>query len=167
MKGKTTASKPPIVEREDIAPIIQREQTAYIDIMFVNNNLYLVCLYNPSEYLEVRKLKGKSEDELALALNKSLNFMERSGFNIRTIRCDGETGIESESLRSKIKVNIDTTGGEHVGIIERKIRTIKERIRGTLSTLPYRTNKSTLGLAGATCCIFYKLRSYYQCIRQS
>ncbi len=39
-------------------------------------------------------------------------------------------------LLPNVTINI-TTAREHIGEIERKIRVIKERARGTMNTLPY------------------------------
>ena len=47
--------------------------------------------------------------------------------------------VEIEKLRTLLpQVALNTMAArEHVGEIERKIRVIKERVRGTFNTLPY------------------------------
>ena len=61
----------------------------------------------------------------------------KAGFIVQTVLMD----MEFEKLRDKMpSVVINTTAArEHVGEIERKIRVIKERARGTIGTLPYTT----------------------------
>ena len=62
------------------------------------------------------------------------------GFNVIAIHIDGESGAKP------IKADIETLGivlnpvgsGDHIPDVERKIRTIKERVRGQLATAPFR-----------------------------
>jgi hypothetical protein len=59
----------------------------------------------------------------------------RGGFVVQTMMMD----MEFEKLVNLLpNVTINTTAAmKHVGEIERKIRVIKERARGTMNTLPY------------------------------
>jgi hypothetical protein len=59
----------------------------------------------------------------------------RGGFVVQTMLMD----MEFEKLVDLLpNVTINTTAAqEHVGEIERKIRVIKERARGTMNNLPY------------------------------
>ena len=47
--------------------------------------------------------------------------------------------IEFEKLKPMLpeKVLITTAACEHEGMVERKIRVLEERVRGTFNTLPY------------------------------
>ena len=59
----------------------------------------------------------------------------RGGFVVQTMMMD----MEFKKLVHLLpNVTINTTAAqEHVGEIEMKIRVIKERVRGTMNTLPY------------------------------
>ena len=140
LKGKTTAHKAPVVVPEYIDSkklLARKAQVLYVDIMFVNGRAYLIGVFKTLDYVEVKKLRDKSNKELERALKVILRYVQRKGFEVTVIRSDGESAIESEYLRQHIDIPIDTSGGEHVPIIERKIRMVKERIRGVLNTLPF------------------------------
>ena len=59
------------------------------------------------------------------------------GFEITLIRNDGKSAVNSEIMKEKLNIRVDITGGESVPVVERKIRTIKERLRGVICTLPF------------------------------
>jgi len=140
LKGKTTAHRGPVVMPEYIDSkrlLARKVQVLYVDIMFVNGRAYLIGVFKPLDYVEVKKLRDKSKKELEKALKTILQYVQRKGFEVTVIRSDGESAIESEYLRRHVDIAIDTSGGEHVPIIERKIRMVKERIRGVVNTLPF------------------------------
>jgi Reverse transcriptase (RNA-dependent DNA polymerase) len=147
LKGKTTARRPPVVKAQDeeyLKGVVQREQALYMDLMYVQGMMYLITVAQPSDFVAVTKLSGKSKGLLNEALKRRLAQFERAGFTVTHIRCDGESGIETEWLRSRIGVAIDTTGDEAVGQIERKIRTVKERLRAVICTLPFKITDQLL-----------------------
>ena len=143
LKGKTTAKKAPGAQFDSdstdkvIKGVMQRDQVMHIDIMFVESSMYMVTVFTPSGYSEIKKLKAKGHAEMLRVINACRSYMTRAGFNITSIKCDGEAAIDTDLLRGNLDVDLDITGGESVPIVERKIRTIKERFRGTKSTLPY------------------------------
>jgi hypothetical protein len=76
----------------------------------------------------------RTADQLGSGLKKVLNLYRRGGFIVRVILMD----MEFESLSDELElVQVNTTAArEHVGDIERGIRTIKDRARSTLAALP-------------------------------
>ena len=72
---------------------------------------------------------------MALTLEQVIKVYIRGGFIVQTMMMD----MEFEKLVDLLhNVTINTTAArEHIGEIERKIRVIKERARGTMNTLPY------------------------------
>jgi len=88
--------------------------------MFVNGYTYLIAVFEPSEYVEIKRIKSKDSNEVVKAIEKCLNFMKKKGFIIKLLRCDGESAIESAYTREKLNIDVDTSGGESLGIIERK-----------------------------------------------
>ncbi len=75
----------------------------------------------------------------------------RAGFNARTILMDGEF----EKLKNILpKVECNTTAAkEHVSKAERSIRTVKERTRGLIGTLPFNNIpwRMKIGLCISSC----------------
>ena len=72
---------------------------------------------------------------LSKHMTRVLEVCKRAGFIVRTILMDGEF----EKIRSHLPtVECNTTAAkEHLSKAKRKIRTIKERTRGLLATLPF------------------------------
>jgi hypothetical protein len=79
---------------------------------------------------------SRTVDQLCNALKKVITLYRRGGYVVRTCLMD----MEFEPLVDTMEeVHINTTAArEHVGDIERKIREIKERTRGTVSEVPFK-----------------------------
>ena len=71
-----------------------------------------------------------------------MNIIRKHGLKVELCRVDGESAMSIAWFRSKISAEgtiMDTTGaGEAGGVVERKIRQVKERLRAIINTLPYR-----------------------------
>ena len=140
LKGKTTARTPPVVIPEYIDPsklYARKRQVMYADIMFVNGKSYLIAVFAPLGYVEVKKLKSKGNKDVLSAVLTCVSYLRKKGFVISVMRSDGESAIDSDFMRAHLDFDVDTTDGEHVPVIERKIRTVKERVRGIVNTLPF------------------------------
>ena len=141
IKGKTTANKgkPEVLEKDNIITrILQVDQTIYVDLLYFNGKVYLLTLFQPSEYIDVRLLRGRNQEELLFSIKKALKFMKNCGFKVIQMRCDGEAAIDSEWMKTELDMDIDISGGGDIKSAERKIRTIKERLRAFITTLPYK-----------------------------
>ena len=145
---KNNSERPSIARQQQeeklIKGIVQKEQIMYMDLMFVNNIIYYICVMGPSEYVIVKKIGNKSSASLLGAMQRSISQIEKAGMKVVLVRCDSESGVESEWLQNRLSVQIDTTGDEAVGVIERKIRTMKERARAIICTLPMRLTDQLL-----------------------
>ena len=77
--------------------------------------------------------------EIVIGMNVVIKKYSERGFNITDIHADPE--FDSDVLRNAlVGKNLHIyTQGEHVGIIERSIRTIKERARCICHALPYKS----------------------------
>jgi hypothetical protein len=64
-----------------------------------------------------------------------MQVYKHAGFNVRTILMDGEFG-KIKDLMPQVVCNT-MAAKEHVSKAERNIRTIKERTRGIIGTLPF------------------------------
>jgi Reverse transcriptase (RNA-dependent DNA polymerase) len=114
-----------------------RVVTLTADIMFVNKMMFLVTFSRNIRFGTVEKLGGKSDAVVLTALKDVVKRYRGGGFSVEMLMTDGEF----ESLRGDLaamRVNLNTTArDEHVGDIERYIRTVKERTRATYNTLPF------------------------------
>lgn len=144
IKGKSVAAKSPVVNMDEKIhyQVQQRDEVVNCDIMFINKKPFLASVFNDTEYTMLTRLKSRNATEVMKALRKQFYEMKKQGYNIRVLRTDGESGISKDERNvnelASMGIEIDVTGAtEAVQKIERKIRTIKERARCALCTLPY------------------------------
>lgn len=142
LKGKTTRQRPrtvrPVVET--LPPKIMsryRDVTLACDIMFVNKVPMLVTISRNIRFATVEGLQDRKAETLTKAIKSVVSIYRRGGFRVITVLMDGEFEIMRDEL-ADIGVMMNTTArDEHVGDIERYIRTLKERMRAIYNTLPF------------------------------
>ena len=142
LKGKTVSHKAELQDEIAILHDIQADQTMFVDLMFVNSIPYLISVFKPLEYVAVTKLLKKDIHTLLTTTISHMNIVRKHNLKVPLIRVDGESAMRTDWFVSKISAEgtiLDTTGaGEAVSVVERKIRHIKERVRGISNTLPYK-----------------------------
>ena len=117
------------------------------DILFIDQKKsYLVTVSEKIDLTMVTNLVNKQSNTLKIALDDMIEKYHSSGFIVTHIKCDGEKGIEKLSnyfLSKNIVLNV-ASREQHVPIVERKIRLMKERMRAIITTLPYNLPKLVL-----------------------
>jgi hypothetical protein len=110
--------------------------TLVADVMFVNGLPFLVTSSRGLSLVTIEHLPSRTAKHLALTLERVFRIHATAGFMVQTAMMD----MKFEKLETLLPhVALNTTAAhEHVGEIERKIRVIKERARGTFNTLPYK-----------------------------
>ena len=139
LKGKSTSSKgKPIMRGERIRTVQQKHQILHMDLMFVNEIPYLISVMDPIEYVQINRLKGKDDWTIWRGVEQHIRFAERFALSISLVRVDDESAVASDFFQSKLGERLDIGGaGTAVPVVERKIRTVKERIRAVINTLPF------------------------------
>ena len=140
LKGKTTSHKAPVRDLVERVPRpIAIRQVFSMDLMFVEKIPFLVSIAKPVDYLQVNRLKNRTTASIYKQVKKQLAVYTSRGFQIDHVRCDPESGLVA--LRPMLGADgfeMDIAGQEEaVPEIERPIRTIKERARGIIHTLPW------------------------------
>jgi hypothetical protein len=138
-RGKRTRTKPEHV-RVDYVKIprdfikMHKYVTTVADVLFVNGVMFLVTSLRGISLITIEFLPSK---HLALTLERVIRVYIVAGFIVQVALMD----MEFEKLKDVLpNITINTTAArEHVGEIERKIRVIKERARGTMAALSYLT----------------------------
>jgi len=143
LKGKTAANTAtPDTGEEPIIGLQEVEhQTMNVDIMYVKGIPFLLNVLTPIRMMFAAKLKAKTTQSLFSALTGQIGDIKAKGFKPSKLKCDPERGFTAmkDILSEEYGVSVDTVGtGEHVRVVERGIRTIKERVRGIVNTLPYK-----------------------------
>lgn len=145
LKGKTTASRSVVVKIEHIPlpHVAERELTLYADIMFVNGEPYLLVVALPLGLVLVKDLTARSAPVLIKAFQVMLNDLRSRGFTPRYLLSDREGGVAKVSDQLGLVFN-PSGAGQHVPVIERKIRLVKERVRAVCGGLPFKVPTNLL-----------------------
>ena len=139
-RGKTVHRKPDRVEL-DHGGILQSllaphtHVTLVADIIFVNTVPFLVSASRNINLITIEHAPKCTASHLGFLLQCIINVYAWAGFHVHAILMDNEF----EKVKDHIPMVIVNTPAvaEHVAEIERRIRTIKERCRGIMCTLPY------------------------------
>ncbi len=139
IRGKTTSRL--ATSAEVVPPQVPGEPVSiHTDIMFIEKQPYLITVGTPVPLTMVTCLMGqRSAAPIAKALADHINVYRGARKDVHAIISDGEGAIikiRPQLMEKGITVNI-SGAGSHAPVVERRIRVIKERVRGILSTLPY------------------------------
>ena len=137
LRGKTTSPAPAVIRTEPFQMPQNPEQTMYADLLFINKIPYLLTVIEPLEYVMVTKLKSKATSQLLWAIKKQIASYKQYGYIIRVMHADQESSLLSDGFKAKSPIRVEPCE-DAVGIIERKIRVVKERARGIINTLPFK-----------------------------
>ena len=142
LKGKTTRKTTKQVRMEPIKlPITisekYRDVTLAVDIMFVRGYRFLISV---SEHI-VFGTVGYLPDAKIVTLEKSFervcNLYKTRGFRVTIAMMDGQFEPLQGRMPKGVQLQV-ISADVHVGLIERYIRTTKERTRCTICVLPYK-----------------------------
>ncbi|MGL5934310.1 MAG: hypothetical protein ACRCZI_01655, partial [Cetobacterium sp.] len=143
IKGKTTRQKPTPVIRDTIEIPIELKTKQYkvtlaIDTFYVNSMPFFHTIsenivYRTTQWVPSRKIESYQE-----CLHTVFKIYRKAGFKIVMICAD----MEFEQLLANMHEEYDflpniASAQEHVPIVERSIRTVKERCRATLHGNPF------------------------------
>ena len=109
-----------------------------IDFFFINGKIFLHTKSQKVNFLIAQYCALCSQHTIITAVGKFLHKYDCRGFQITDIHADNE--FDKELFRDFLQPSLLHIYGreEHVGFIERSIRTIKERCRSTFSAIPFR-----------------------------
>lgn len=146
IKGKATNKNPDIPRAERISKHHEKIQTLMIDLMYVNDECFLVTVSRPIDLVLVHHLASygastnKSKNLIKTALLKTLATYRSEGFHINEIICDAESSflaLENEINAYGARLNHNLSSSHMTAIIDRKIRFIKDRARSVLHSLQF------------------------------
>jgi hypothetical protein len=101
--------------------------TLAVDVMFVNGLPFLVTLSRGISLVTIEFLPSRTAKRLVHTLRREFRIYRTGGYVIQMTLMD----IEFEKLKPMLpEIVLNTTAArEHEGIMERKIRVLKERAR--------------------------------------
>ena len=160
LKGKTTQRSPPIVDSPVIgvpADVLKQYQkvTLCVDIMYVNKVAMLVSISRKVKFGTIEIIPNNKSAVLMKGLKGILQVYQRRGFHVEMALMDGELGhLRGELAGLGVTLN-EASRDEHVGEIERFIRTVKERMRAIYNTSPFQKIPARLVAEMARACVFW------------
>jgi hypothetical protein len=140
IKGKTTSHQAPTVKIQRV-PVdeVQKHQELQVDLMYVDKVCFLLGVLIPLKYVFLAPLPSKAKGQLWSVLRKYISIPRSRGLKVDVIRTDPESAVvalETEINEAGCQLNPGGRG-EAIPVVEREIRTIKERCRGIINTLAY------------------------------
>jgi hypothetical protein len=161
LRGKTTRKAPVIAGPIPIPNLPVETMARYSqvtlcgDIMFVNQIPFLITISRHIKFGTVTKLGDRKESTITKAMFDVLKIYGTGGFKVVIAAMDGEFEFLRGDLAEK-GVQLNTTArDEHVGPIERYIRTIKERTRSIFNVLPFRRMPNQLIIEMVKASVFW------------
>ena len=142
VRGKTVRRTPaaPVVTDYEVVPHSLIEQhkmiTLAADVFFVDGTAFLMTVSHRIKFITSEHVPVRTAKSLAKHIDRVVLVYARAGFTVRTILMDGEFE-KIKDLVPRLECNT-TAAKEHVrSEAEWGIRTIKERVRGLVTTLPF------------------------------
>ena len=106
--------------------------------MHVNGIPFFVTRSRHTHFGTVDVLPSIQATDIGTALRRVLNIYAHGRFQVTTALMDGAFA-SLHDVCNQLQVTLNTTSrDEHVGDVERNIRTIKERMQGVTNTLPFK-----------------------------
>ena len=123
----------------DIKTHINRRIKLYIDIMYVCGRFFLHTKSKEIDYITIHFIQNHKFSNISKKLKLVIKRYLTRGFTVTDVFGDNEFGSEQYiNLFLPATLHI-CSKGEHVLIIERSIRTVKERARSAIVGLPFET----------------------------
>ena len=156
LKGKTTQRNPPTVGhvmQQCPDTIIEQYGNVMLsaDTMHVNGIPFFITRSRHIHFGTVDVLPSLQAADIGAALRRVVNIYARGGFQVAAALMDRAfAGLQD--VCNQLQVTLNTTSrDEHVGDVERYIRTIKEHMLGVSNTVPFKrlTRNMVMELAKA------------------
>lgn len=144
LKGKTVRrAGEPVEIRTELVPLQIKQRyrvvTIAVDIMFVNKLPFLMTLSEGIKFGTLEHLNSRQEDVIGSAVERVQHLYKLRGFDVKFCKADEEFEAIRDILR-ELKIDLNTAAqNEHIAEIERYNRVVKERARGAVNTLPFRS----------------------------
>lgn len=138
MKGKATI--PPAVQQSmlEVGTTTDRDHALYCDIFEIEGQQFLLSLVDPMGLLLVTHIKSRKAEKVYELLSSHVNALHDRGFAVKFIVVDPARELVALAHRGVNGVAVKLVGpGVHVQKAERAIRTIKERCRAVIHSLPW------------------------------
>jgi hypothetical protein len=119
--------------------VVQVQQVLDIDVFYIKQLGFLLGVLSPLGLSLCIFLKNRGVECIGAAIRSFQAIASSRGFDCRVIQTDGEGAIGAMILElNRDGVIVQVAGpGQHVPVVERKIQTIKQRVRSFNNDLPF------------------------------
>jgi hypothetical protein len=136
-KGKGVNRRVHRLQTDDDLKMGVVKQQLYSDVMHCDDRKFLVSVAEPLHVTMSTPIERETVHCLGTALQEHIDTLREKGFNTVRVHCDPQRALEALSGRFP-GTEIDTQGaGDHLSIVDNKIRRIKELMRCVRSDLPW------------------------------
>lgn len=146
LMGRTVRRRPdPLVDE-----ILHRSETdytvLYMDLFFVNGLAFLLSISKGYNLLVIRYMNDRRRETAEKAIQETISVYKKYNVVINGIISDGEGAMSALKtyLESKGIAVEQTSKNEHVAVIERAGRQVKERVRSFVNILRFELTKQML-----------------------
>jgi hypothetical protein len=116
----------------------RRDQELFTDVMKVGGRIILITVSRPLMLTVVTPCRSETTEDLGRAFQDQLALFRGKGFNPVKAHMDPQPALAA-LVPHFPSVEMDVTGaGDHLDVVDAKIRRIKEIIRSTHASLPWR-----------------------------
>ena len=128
--------------REDHDPFkvhLERPQIIYADLLFVNQHTYLVSVSAPMYRTMIDHIPSREFQHVTTGLKVQCGRYETRNVQVKKIVFDGESALQNVD-KAEMAIGKPLTilpPKMHCALVERRIRTLKERARAALARLKY------------------------------
>jgi hypothetical protein len=139
LKGKTKrVTQAEVSADRSLHFVVPTGITIHLDVMFVQGLPFLIGVAMPLSYILCALLKGRSYSVVKDMLFGFVGRLKAYGFVVKTIFCDGDGAVvQMKGDLAREGIDLNPTSREHVPVVENRIKTVKEKVRGLIAILRF------------------------------
>jgi len=143
LKGKTTWQAPHRVPETLVAipsSVLEQYQevTLSVDVMFVNRLLIFITMSHHLRFGTAKLVSNQQPSTFTRCMQHVATVYQQCGFAMKMVLANGEFEPVHDPL-AEMHIGLNCTSkGEHVPVIERYIRTVKEQVWAMYNSLPFK-----------------------------
>jgi len=128
-------------------------QEVSADLFFMEGLTFLISTASPSNYGQIDLLESKEAGPVQEALKLHVMRLKNLGFKVDVVEFDGESSLkDNDKVSSYIGAQFKSLPpDQHAKKAERRVQTLRDRLRSSLSALIFKCPRSLLGYLGKAC----------------
>ena len=143
LKGRMTRRRPLRQDQLDFlqsplpVELYDKRIELYMDIFYFGGMKFIIMESSRIKYIEIESISSESMTHIIPIVKKEINKYTARGLEITGVHIDNQFFNQEFENAIRPATLITYAADEHVSVIERRNRTVKERMRSILAGLPY------------------------------